>query len=170
MPITTAFPFVSDIPTDPALYALYGGTGRSKHVAYIGISSNLRRRIRHHFIRQDSSVVTGTSAASLDPNLVTHIEWWLHPRFAEKSFLQAAELIAFEEFDPALRSRGRVTEEAETMTTDSETAEEIRTVIEKGPTASVSVPTLSEALSRIKELAERIDQLEEELEVIKKEL
>lgn len=115
-------------------------------------------------------MVTGTSAASLDPDLVTRIEWWLHPRFEEKSYLQAAELIAFEEFDPALRSRGHVTEEAEAMATDSETAEEVRSVIEEGPTASVSVPTLSEALSRIDELTERVDRLEKTLEEIRADL
>jgi excinuclease UvrABC nuclease subunit len=63
---------------------LYGGTGRGRHVAYVGISGNLRNRIRQHFLRRDSSVVTGTSAASLNPDLVTRIEWWLHERFEER--------------------------------------------------------------------------------------
>jgi hypothetical protein len=46
MPITPAFTFVSELPTGPALYVLYGGTGWGRHVAYVGISGNLRNRIR----------------------------------------------------------------------------------------------------------------------------
>jgi hypothetical protein len=54
VPRVSAFPFVSDLPTDPALYVLFGGTGRGRHVAYghvayVGISGNFRSRIRQHF-------------------------------------------------------------------------------------------------------------------------
>jgi hypothetical protein len=169
MPITPSFQFVGKLPTDPALYALYGGTGRSQHVAYVGLSGNLRSRIRQHFLRRDSSIVTGTSAASLNPDLVTRLEWWLSEKFEDRDYLQAAELIAFDKFEPTLRSRGRITSEAEALAETTEVVEEIESLLEEGPTGTVDIPTLSDALSRIERLEGRIDQLEEKLAAIRDE-
>ncbi len=164
MPRTPSFRFVSDLPTDPALYVLYGGTGRSRHIAYVGVSGNLRRRIRQHFLKRQSSVVTGTSAASLNPDLVTRLEWWLRERFEDKDHLQASELVAFDKLEPTLRSRGRITGEAETLAEDREFAEEVQAMLEGDPTGAVDIPTLSDALSRIERLERRVDQLEQRLE------
>lgn len=169
MHTTTSFDFVGDLPTDPAIYALYGGTGRGRHVAYVGTSSNLRNRIRQHFVRRDSSIVTGTSAASLNPDLVTRLEWWLHERFADTTARRAAELIALEVFEPALRSRGRVTEEAESLSEDPQFRTEMEEFFEEEPTGSVEVPTLSDALDRIQELEGRVSELEEEIRELKQQ-
>jgi hypothetical protein len=79
-----------------------GGTGQSRHVAYVGISGNLRSRIRQHFLHRDSSIVTGTSAASLNPGLVTRLEWWPSEKFEDRSKLQAAERVAFDVLEPTL--------------------------------------------------------------------
>jgi len=166
MPITPSFRFVSDVPTDPALYVLFGGTGRSRHVAYVGISGNLRARIRQHFVRRDSSVVTGVSAAMLNPDLVTRLEWWLSEKFEEREYLQAAELVAFDEFDPTLRSRGRIRSKAETLARQTDTRDTILSMLREGPTGAVDVPTLSDALSKIERLANRIDRLEARLDSI----
>jgi len=164
MPITTAFSFVSDLPTEPALYALHGGTGRSQQVAYVGISGNLRRRIRQHFIRRDSSVVTGTSAATLNPDLITRIEWWLHDRFEERSFLQATELVASDVMKPTLRSRGKVIPTAKSLAKKKEVIAEVDSMLEEGPTGAVDLPTLRDALSEIESLKNRIAELETEIE------
>lgn len=163
MPFTPSFRFVSDLPTDPALYVLYGGTGRSRHVAYVGVSGNLRRRIRQHFLKRQSSVVTGTSAASLNPDLVTRLEWWLRERFEDKDHLQAAELIAFDKLEPTLRSRGQISSEAKALAEKPEVIEEVKSMLEDDPTGSVNIPTLSDALSRIERLEDRVEQLEEKL-------
>ena len=169
MPLTPSFQFISDLPTDPALYALYGGTGRGRHIAYVGITGNLRSRIRQHFIRRDSSIVTGTSAASLNPDLVTRLEWWLRDGFEDRDHLQAAELVAFEELEPTLRSRGRITSEAEALAEDDEFTEEVRAMLDEEPTGTVEVPTLSEALSRIERLEKQVGRLEERLREIEDE-
>jgi hypothetical protein len=161
MPITTAYPFVSDLPSDPAIYALYGGSGRSRHVAYVGITGDLRSRIKQHFVRRDSSVVTGTSATSLNPDLVTRVEWWVDDRFEDRSYLKAAELVAFEILDPALRSRGGVSKEAEAIATEANHRSQLQSLIQTGPSATVEIPTLTDALQAVQSLQERISDLEE---------
>jgi hypothetical protein len=113
--------------------------------------------------------VTGTSAASLKPDLVTRLEWWLSEKFEDRDYLQAAELIAFDKFEPTLRSRGRITSEAEALAETTEVVEEIESLLEEGPTGTVDIPTLSDALSRIERLEGRIDQLEQKLEAIRDE-
>jgi hypothetical protein len=84
-------------------------------VAYVGLTGDLKSRIRQHFLRRDSSIVTGASAASLNPDLVTRIEWWLHSKFSDITTRRAAEVFALDLFEPALRSRGNITSDAEAM-------------------------------------------------------
>jgi Ca2+/Na+ antiporter len=55
---------------------MYGGHKSNSHVAYVGIAGHLKRRIKQHLIRRDSSVTTGTSVLSLTPELVTKLHWW----------------------------------------------------------------------------------------------
>src|SRR5690349_13098288 len=91
---------IPDLPNRPALYALYGGTGRREYVAYVGIADSLKRRAAQHLLNRDSSVATGTSAAGINPNYVTGIRWWEHRRFSKRAALQAAELVAFDVLKP----------------------------------------------------------------------
>ncbi len=103
---------ISDLPNVPAVYAMYGGRDRGLYVAYIGVVSKLKPRVIQHLVKRDSSVATGTSAVMLNPDHVTELEWWEHPDFAERHILEAADLVAFDLFDPALRSRGAIQERA----------------------------------------------------------
>ena len=97
---------VSELPYTPAVYAMYGGQSRGLYVAYVGVAGQLRSRIEQHLIRRDSSVTTGTSAVQLNPDKVTQLQWWEHPGFADRRTLEAAEMVAFNILEPALRSRG----------------------------------------------------------------
>ena len=72
---------ITDLPNVPAVYAMYGGQGRSRYVAYVGLGSKLRSRVEQHLIRRDSSVTTGVSAVSLNPDFVTEVRWWEYPAF-----------------------------------------------------------------------------------------
>ena len=81
-------------------------------MTYVGTAGKLKQRIIQHLIRRDSSVTTGTSAASLNPDYVTNLSWWEHPDFEVTAKLKAAELIAFEVLNPVLRSRGPVNRSA----------------------------------------------------------
>lgn len=103
-------PRISSLPNTPALYALYGGKGQRKFVAYIGIADKLRSRISQHLVRRDSSIVTGMSIVSLNPDYVTALAWWEHSDFSKRECLEAAEEIAFGIFEPVLRSRGKLTD------------------------------------------------------------
>src|SRR2546426_281857 len=104
---------LKSLPDQPAVYALYGA---GQDVAYVGIASkSLKDRITQHLVRRDSSVTTGVSVVSLNPDLVRRVDWWLHPRFTDSVALQAAEVIAFEVLDPVMRSRGGIGKAAGTL-------------------------------------------------------
>ena len=94
--------------------------------------------------------MTGTSAASLNPDLVTRLEWWLSEWFEERD----------------RRSRGSITEEAEALAQNDEFTKEVRAMLEGEPTGTVEVPTLSEALSRIERLEEQVGRLQKRLREI----
>ena len=74
----------ADIPAVPGVYALYSGKGRARDVVYVGVSKNLKARLGHHFLRRDSSITTGASAVSLNPDKISEIVWWRHRRFRGK--------------------------------------------------------------------------------------
>jgi hypothetical protein len=150
---------ISELPSRPAVYAMYGGQGRGLYVAYVGLASNLRQRLTQHLIRRDSSVVTGTSAVSLNPDLIIEVRWWEHPDFARPEMLEAAELVAFDVLEPVLRSRGAITERARLLHRDEAFRERMRQVF-LGDAGRLTLPTLQQALERISELERRLVLLE----------
>jgi hypothetical protein len=106
---------ISDLPNRPALYTLYGGAEKRGYVAYVGIADSLKRRAAQHLLLGDSSVATGTSAVGINPDYVTALKWWEHRKFSKRAALEAAELVAFDVLDPALRSRGGFSKAAQVL-------------------------------------------------------
>lgn len=153
---------ISELPNVPAVYAMYGGRGSSAYVAYVGVADVLKRRVVQHLIRRDSSVTTGTSAVSLNPALVTEIRWWEYPAFTERAALLAAELVAFDVLDPALRSRGGITAEARQLYSDESFSKSMRSLFEGEATGKLLTPSLEVALERIADLERRVTALESE--------
>ena len=100
---------LSQIPKNSGIYAMYDRNGG---VAYVGLSKNLRNRIKQHIIRRDSSVTTGVSATILNPDKISRICWWQHASFSDEDRRKAAEIVAFEVLKPTLRSRGKITDRA----------------------------------------------------------
>jgi hypothetical protein len=47
---------------------------------------------------------------SLNSDFVTEAQWWEHPDFEKQEVLEAAELVAFDVLEQALRSRFGMTE------------------------------------------------------------
>ena len=47
-----------------------------------------------HLLKRDSSVATGASAISLNPDKIAECHWWIHESFGAREYLEAAELIA----------------------------------------------------------------------------
>jgi hypothetical protein len=150
---------LSEIPSTPGLYALMGGHGNRSYIAYVGIAGKLRRRIAQHFVLRDSSVTTGTSATALNPDHVTAVRWWTTPEFKRQTALDAAEIIALEVLDPALRSRGNPTAAAKAQAAKAAFRMKITKLLESEPSGMVQVPTLQSALDRIEGLEERVSAL-----------
>ena len=151
---------ISDLPGTPGVYALYGGTGRAKYVAYVGIAKDLRGRIEQHLIRRDSSIATGTTAACLNPEYVTEVCWWNHKRFRTRAVLEAAELVAYDVLEPVLRSRGGVTKRAKDLYRDDDFFEEMEALFRGEPAGMLVLPSLQHALFRLSELERRVEALE----------
>jgi len=152
-------PKISSLPNTPALYALYGGKGQRKFVAYIGIADKLRQRISQHLVRRDSSIVTGTSIVSLNPDYVTALAWWEHPEFSKRECLEAAEEIAFRIFDPVLRSRGKLTDAGSALVRDPGFRERMEELFGGKPAGSLEIPDFEDVLERVEVLEREVDVL-----------
>ncbi len=153
---------IADLPRAPAIYAMYGGEGR-RYVAYVGIGDDLRRRITQHLVDRNSSATTGTAAVGLHPDHVRSVEWWEHPRLADRIDLAAAELVAFEVLEPALRSRGGIPTEARERAADAS----FRAMMEElflGPAAGrLVLPSVAALAERLSGLERRLEQVESAL-------
>ncbi len=142
-------PDISSLPNVPAIYVLYGGKGSKKFEAYVGITDKLHRRIHQHLIKRDSSVSTGTSVASLNPDYVTCLKWWEDPEFLKKECREAAEIIAFKKFNPVLRSRGSHSSLGKSLENDAIFREKIEGLLEKPPSGYKEFPDFQEVLNRV---------------------
>ncbi len=95
-----------ELPQLLAVYALCGGSERRRYVAYVGIARKLRRRIGQHLITRDSGVAVGTSAVGINAaDYVTEVCWWQSGSFRGKYALEAAEMVATEILQPAIKAR-----------------------------------------------------------------
>jgi hypothetical protein len=154
------FSAISQLPQCPAVYALYSGNRPSFQVVYVGIASKLRARIKQHLLLRDSSVTTGASAVSLNPDFVSAIRWWEHPDFADKARRNAAELVAFDLLNPVLRSRGSVTEAAQHHVNDGDFHRQMRSIFNDVPSGEKSFPNLQDAMKRIEDIEIRLAAVE----------
>jgi len=159
---------VYDLPNVPAVYALYSGGKRTSYVAYVGIAGKLKGRISQHLIRRDSSVATGTSAVNLNPDYVTRISWWEHPEFDKTVYLKAAEMVAFEILNPALRSRGATDNAGVELFKDKKFRKQFTTLFESEPTGSIGFPSLSDAIERISNLESKVHEIEKLIQKLNK--
>jgi hypothetical protein len=150
---------VSDLPSIPAVYAMLGGRGPGGYVAYVGMGTSLRGWVEQHLVRRDSSVTTGTAAVCLVPDNVTEVRWWHRPDFDKQDVREAAELVAFDVLDPALRSRGKVTDRARPLYQDPQFYEAMKSLFTSSPAGVLVLPTLRDALERIARLEKRVAEL-----------
>lgn len=99
----------------------------------------------------------------LNVDLVTQVRWWEQPDFADEPYMLAAELIAFDVLEPALRSRGQPQEVARTLASDEAFSARMRQLFGQEATGRMTLPTLQDALDRITALEARVKALEDEL-------
>ena len=152
------FSFTS-IPTEAGIYAMHD---QNKNVAYVGHSRNLRRRIREHMDRRNTSVTTGVSTTTLNPDKVGHICWWLDPRFSDEAYREAAEVVAFEVLNPSLRSRGNVTKQAKPILEDRTFCDEMARLFRSKPSGVFYPKTFDNLADLVLELHNRVSELEKQ--------
>jgi hypothetical protein len=154
---------IADLPNRPALYALYGGTGRRAYVAYVGITDRLKRRVEQHLVTRDSSAATGTAATGINPDYVTAIRWWEHRRFSKRALLEAAEMVAFDLLDPVLRSRRAIGKSAQGLYQNNRFKKQMETLIKKEPTGHLPLPSLEQVWRRLSAFEERLERIEKRI-------
>jgi hypothetical protein len=150
---------IYDLPNYPAVYCMYGGR-KQKHEAYVGIGTNLQQRLNQHFIRRDSSVATGTSAAGINPDYVSEVAWWVDGSFENSDYLEAAELVAFDVLEPALRSRGNTSKRALEIFKDQSFKDKMKSIFEGEPVGKLILPNLEYLFEKIINLEKRINEIE----------
>ena len=158
--MTVQIQTISSLPNLPSIYAIYAKN--SKVPVYIGQTTKLKNRITQHLVRRDSSIVTGASGYSLDPDHVKRISWWEHHLFVEENNLTAAELIAFNQLNPIIRSQGNKKQSSQILS-DENFVQEMVQLFQGEPTGELNIVDLNQALQRISKLEDRIRQLEEKL-------
>lgn len=151
---------MSDVPAEPAVYAIYGGEVARGWVAYVGLAGSLRTRLTQHFVRRDSSVTTGTQAVGLNVEHVRSVSWWEHPRFSDGAARHAAELVAFDVLDPALRSRGNPTAAALALYQDAKFKSEMDALFRGQPNGRLVLPNLQDLARRVESIERRLAALE----------
>jgi hypothetical protein len=139
---------------------MYGGEPPRTWVAYVGIAGGVQGRLIQHFVRRDSSVVTGTSAVGVNIEHVRFVDWWEHPLLEDESQRHAAELIAFRVLDPALRSRGNTRQAATALLADHAFVAAIEELLTSPPTGRYWPPRLSDLSERVGGLEARVAALE----------
>lgn len=150
---------VYDLPSVPSIYALCGGREK-KYIAYVGNTKDLKNRIQQHLIGRDSSIATGTSTVGLNPDYVTEVRWWEHPKFEIKDHRLAAELVAFDVFNPALRSRSSRKKEAKKLYTNEDFRKEMEKLFKKDVSGILELQTFDDLLKKIDDLEARIKKIE----------
>jgi hypothetical protein len=162
------FSALYSLPNNPAVYAFYSGGKGSQYVVYVGIAGKLKQRITQHLIRRDSSAAVGTSSVNLKPDYITSMSWWEHLSFDKTVNLKAAELIAFEILNPALRSRAGIDTAGKRLLEDKGFRESMERLFIEIPTGSITFPSLSDAMKRIAELEKRVLEIEKDFYKLKK--
>lgn len=161
------------IPENPGIYAMYDHANK---VVYVGISTNLRKRIGQHIIRRNSSVTTTESATVLNPDKVSHICWWLHPKFfkangkANEDNLKAAEFIAAKVLNPVLRSRSNPGNRAKTILENQTFVGEMECLFRDDPSGIFQPKTFDNLAKLVLELYERVSELEKQLRQTKDDM
>lgn len=152
---------IGELPTVPAIYAMYGGDDR-RYVAYVGIGDNLRQRVTQHLVNRNSSATTDTGAVRLHPDHISAVAWWEHPSFVDRVELEAAELVAFDALEPAMRSRGGITATANRRAADEAFRDAMTTMFAGAPTGRLELTTFAALVKRVSALERRLDRLENE--------
>ena len=79
-----------------------------------------------------------------------------HKSFSDKIAREAAELVAFDVLDPALRSRGSISQSAEQRAKQKRFRQQMTSLFGGSPTGSYVIPTLADLIERVEALEARL--------------
>ncbi len=148
------------VPRAPGVYAMYAGEPPRTWVAYVGMAGDLHGRLFQHFVRKDSSVVAA-AAVRLDLDYIRHVDGWYRDEFADGSVRHAAELVAFDVFEPVLRSRGNPSRPAVELHADATFHDRMEGVFRGAPDGRFVHVRLPDVARQVHALAARVTALEE---------
>jgi hypothetical protein len=86
-----------------------------------------------------------------------------HPDFNKQEFLEASELVAFDILEPALRSRGGITDRAKQLYDDEGFRLRMNAIFDGEPTGKVVIRNLTDSWKKIDQHEQRIRALENRL-------
>lgn len=139
---------------------MYAGEPPRTWVAYVGMAGNLHGRLFQHFIRQDSSIAAA-AAVRLDLEYVRYVEWWEHEDFSDENKRHAAELVAFDVFEPVLRSRGNPSRPAVELYEDPTFRDKFDRFFRGEPAGRMFHARLPDLARQVHELEARVRTLED---------
>ena len=154
-----SFDEIKHLPQFPGIYGFKGPNDIQDNYSYIGISNKLRERVSQHLLKRDSSVSTGASTISLNPDKIAECHWWIHETFGNRETLEAAELIAFERFNPTLVSRCSPSTKALDISNNEDSIKQMEKLFSNVPSGYIKFYDLSWAINKIKELENEILEL-----------
>jgi hypothetical protein len=154
---------LADVPEWEGIYSFYDRDPRSAACAYVGETTNLRRRLRQHLVLRNSSVATGTSVVGLRVDLIRYVQWWDHGDFASDVKRLAAELVAFDVLDPTLRSRAGIRAESLKLSQRTPFRRRMTSVFEGKPAGRLQVLALPDVAAQLAQLHERVAMLEDHI-------
>lgn len=147
---------INELCNVPAIYLMQD----KKDVVYIGESGELKKRINQHLIRKDSSITTGASAVCLKTEYLKNIKWFESDVFNDETQRKAAEIIAFNYFNPVIRSRGNEDRKARKLSEDTNFRNKIEEIFSNEASGCLKIQNLETTLEKIDELNKKINRLE----------
>jgi len=148
----------TQVPKKSGVYALCAGIGKNKYIAYVGMAKNLRQRLLQHLVRRSSSIVTGVSAVSLNPDKITEVRWWLLPP-EYSNYLHEAEIVAFDVLNPVLRSRAPVSAPVHFIAKRRDFNLKLKKVLNGKPSGSVTIVSYQELVTVVLELESVVKEI-----------
>jgi hypothetical protein len=106
----------------------------------------------------------GSSAVGVNIDLISHVDWWEHPDFTDDDHRHAAEMIAFDVLDPALRSRGNPRKSAKRLSEDAAFREEMVVLFHGPPTGRFLPPRIGDLAAELRDLTKRVAAIEADLQ------
>jgi len=147
------------LPLIPAVYALYAERSRVRQTAFVGIADNLRQRVIEQLVIRGTPFGREGDAISLDPAFLTDLYWWEHPDFADQHVLRAAEFVAADVLQPALRSRRPISARAAELHEDEHFRGRMAALFRAEAAGHLVLPSLDRVLERLAELERRLENL-----------